>query len=93
MGEDSLEESWRMNHGGGILGEESWQRNPARSPGREIMEGKSWERNHGIGIIGKESCERNPGRGIIEEFGRRNNDSEKHLRSIGGAFETHLRSI
>ena len=53
MDEESfIEESWGRNHGGGIMGEETWRRNPKRNHGRGIMEKESWERNHGKGIMG-----------------------------------------
>ncbi len=71
-----------------MLGEESWQRKCGRNDGRGIMEEESFERHHGRGIMGEESCERNQGGGIMEESGRRNNDSERHLRSIGEASES-----
>ena len=48
------EESWRRNHGGGIMVEESWRR---RNHGGGIMEEESWRRNHG-GIMEEESTRR-----------------------------------
>ncbi len=49
------EESWRSNHGGGIMEEESWMRNP----GGGIMDEESWMRNPG-GIM-DEVPRRHPG--------------------------------
>ena len=37
-------ESWRRDHGRGIMEEESWRRNH----GDGIMEEESWRRNHGV---------------------------------------------
>ena len=41
------EGSWRRDHGGGVMGEESCGRNH----GVGIMGGESWRRNHGGGTI------------------------------------------
>ena len=57
----------RRNHGEGIMGEESLERNE-----REIKEEESWERNHGRGIMEEASWEatgRHLG-GIWEASGR-----------------------
>ena len=61
------EESWRRNHGGGIMEEESWRRNH----GGGIMEEESWRRNQGGGIREEESWGRNHGGGIMEETSER----------------------
>ena len=45
------EESWRRNHGGGIIDEESWRRNH----GGGIMKEESSRRNHEGAIIMEES--------------------------------------
>ena len=85
------EESWRRNHGGGVMEEELWM----RSHGRGIIE-DSWKRNHGGGIMEKESWKRNHGDGgIIKEKSWRRN----HVVFIrGGAIEeesseSHLGAI
>ena len=93
------EESWRRNHGGGVMEEESWM----TSHGRGIIE-DSWKRNHGGGIMEKESWKRNHGDGgiIKEKSWRRNHvgfirggtieeeSSESHLGAIWKASGRHL---
>ena len=71
----------RRNHGEGIMGEESLERN-----GKEIKEEESWERIHGIGIIEEKSWERNQwernhGGGIMGGIW------EASGRHLGGIFE------
>ena len=50
-------ESWRRNHGRGIMKDESG--------GGELMKKKSWRRNHGRRIL-EESWRRNHGGGIMK---------------------------
>ncbi len=79
------EESWRRNHGGGIMEEESWR----RKHGRGIMEDESWRRNHGGGIMEEESWKRNHGLGGTQEAPRRHPEAprrhpEAPRRHLGG---------
>ena len=86
------EESWRRNHGGGIMEETSLMRNH----GGGIMEEESWRRNHGGGIMEETSLMRNHGEGIMEEESWRRNhgediiDEESQRRNHGGGIWRRL---
>ena len=88
-------ESWRRNHGGGMMEE---------GLGEGIMNEESWRRNHGEGIMEEESWRRYPGGGIMrrnhrggimeEESWRRKHEgeimeetSERLLRASGRPLE------
>ena len=66
------EESWRRNHGAGIIEQTHeggiMENESERNHGGRNMEEESWSRNHGGGIMEKESGRRNHGGGIMGEI-------------------------
>ena len=76
MEENHGGESWRRNHGRGIMGEESWR----RSHGRGVIE-ESWKRNH-RGVMEKEARRGIGGRGLPTEKGPDWKEGEGIMKGI-----------
>ena len=77
------EESWRRNHGGGIMEKGSWKRNHG---GGGIIEEESWRRNH-VGVIGEEASSQSHLGSIWEASGRssgRPGRRQEAQRRLGG---------